>query len=261
RWKARISNFWGDPMNLGLEDLENDFQSQEPSCDCEGIAHLIDDALCGLKAINRFDNSGIKVNAIKPVKKPDEQGRPMIERNASIPRDPSRMIPDPVVVEVEIDGHPVRALLDSGSLGDFVSTTLVGQLKLKKKDLISPLNVQMAAQGSRSKINYHVEAKLKYQGISENRSFDVMNLSGYDAILGTPWFYQHRVLVGLNPARVMIGSDEALPLKGSGVQKLASRTMKIYEEKLEEVQSVGGPATSPTSHKPRNPVDRRRQDI
>ncbi|KAG6914024.1 hypothetical protein DXG01_002886, partial [Tephrocybe rancida] len=49
---------------------------------------------------------------------------------------------------VHLDGKPVCALLDSCSLGDFMSTTIVVQLGLNKKDLTMPLNVQMAAQGS-----------------------------------------------------------------------------------------------------------------
>ncbi|KDR69983.1 hypothetical protein GALMADRAFT_255322 [Galerina marginata CBS 339.88] len=52
-------------------------------------------------------------------------------------------------------------------------------------------------------------------------------LSHYDAILGTPWFFQHSVCVGLNPARVVIGSDVALPLEGASVTSLASRAMSM----------------------------------
>ena len=37
----------------------------------------------------------------------------------------------PVVLRVEVNGHPVRALLDSGSLEYFISSMLVDQLSIK----------------------------------------------------------------------------------------------------------------------------------
>ncbi|KAG5641582.1 hypothetical protein DXG03_004695, partial [Asterophora parasitica] len=54
-----------------------------------------------------------------------------IERNAVTLKDFSRVIPKPIVVVAHISGKPVRALIDSGSLGDFMSTTLADQLKVE----------------------------------------------------------------------------------------------------------------------------------
>ena len=56
---------------------------------------------------------------------------PAIQRNAAVAKDLTRTVPRPIVVTVKIDGHPARALLDSGSLGDFLSSTLADQLKVK----------------------------------------------------------------------------------------------------------------------------------
>ncbi|KAG6844130.1 hypothetical protein H0H93_016641, partial [Arthromyces matolae] len=187
------------------------------------------------EAWDTMEREGLELFAI-PGRKEAPSGRRHIERNASRPKDPSRMIPDPVVVTVKLNGKPVRALVDSGSLGDFVSTTVVGQLGLKKEELKSPLSVLLAAQGSRSKINYGVSAKFEYAGILEDRHFDVMNLSGYDMILGTPFFWQHRVMVGLNPQRVIVGSRDSLTMEGLDVQRLASRSMRVYEDRIEEIR-------------------------
>ncbi|KAG6905014.1 hypothetical protein DXG01_005614, partial [Tephrocybe rancida] len=183
--------------------------------------------------------SDLQLNSVKykGKKKEPEQGTyPAVEHNTSILKDPSHFIPEPIVVMVHLNGKPICALLDSSLLGDFVSTTIVTQLGLSKTDLTTPLNVQMATQGSRSKINYNVSTKLRYQGINCERKFDVMNLSGYDLILGTPWFYQHRTMVGSNPTQVIIGSEEPLEMKGAGVFKLASQTMGLYEDRISEIQ-------------------------
>jgi hypothetical protein len=51
-----------------------------------------------------------------------------LERNSAKTRDLERLVPKPAVVVVNINGKPVRALVDSGSLADFISTTMVDQL-------------------------------------------------------------------------------------------------------------------------------------
>jgi hypothetical protein len=55
-----------------------------------------------------------------------------IQRNAAQLKDPSRRVARPIVIVVKINGNPATALLDSGSLGSFMSTTVVDQLKIKQ---------------------------------------------------------------------------------------------------------------------------------
>ena len=76
-------------------------------------------------------------------------------------------MPEPLVIVVKLDRHLVQALLDSGSLGDFISTMTMEQLKLKKKELSDSVPIQLAVQGSRSKINYGATALFEYQQIKE----------------------------------------------------------------------------------------------
>jgi len=61
---------------------------------------------------------------------------------------------------------------------------------------------------------------------------DIINISGYDLILGTPWLFQHQVCIGFNPARVVIGSDVALPLAGPSVTEIASRAVALQEDEV-----------------------------
>lgn len=117
------------------------------------------------------------------------------------------------MIQINVNGSALRALVDSGSLGDFVSSTIVDQLKLKHKDLDKPLGLQLAVQGSRSKINSYVSMNYSYQGIKDSRRFDVVNLNDYDVIFGTPWIYQHQVCIGLNPVRIVIGSNNPFPIE------------------------------------------------
>ena len=78
----------------------------------------------------------------------DRNKYPSLQRNSANVKGHNRILPKPVVVKLEVNGHPVRALLDSGSLGDFVSSTLVDQLAIKRDTLDPPLSLHLAVQGS-----------------------------------------------------------------------------------------------------------------
>ena len=140
-----------------------------------------------------------------------------------------------MVVKLNINNHPVRTLLDSGSLGNFIST-LVDQLAITRDPLDPPLSLHLAVQGSRSKVNAWATVKLSYQDINEPCTFDIINLNNYDVILGILWMYQHQICLGFNPARVMVGSDEALPLKAGFDTKLMMSAMAPEDRHVEYIR-------------------------
>ncbi|KAJ2914251.1 hypothetical protein MD484_g6182, partial [Candolleomyces efflorescens] len=160
-----------------------------------------------------------------------------VQRNAAWVKGTQRIVPKPIVVVVNINGHPSRALLDSGSLGDFISSTVVDQLKLKREKLDDPLNLQLAVQGLKSKITSRVTVKLAYQDIDEDRHFDVINVSNYDLILGTPFLYQHQVCVGLNPARVVIGSATSLPIQEDTTTRVVISGISMDDQAIEKART------------------------
>ena len=170
-----------------------------------------------------------------------------VQRNASrVKGTGERLLPKPITIKALVNGLPVRALVDSGSLGDFMSSTLVDQLKLKRTNLEKPLGLQLAVQGSKSKINSVVNVNYSYQNIKDSRQFDIANLNDYDMILGTPWLYQHQVCIGLNPARIVIGSDVPLPILSGTDTKflLAAASLSVSDEVLrarEELMAYAEP--------------------
>ncbi|KAJ2988276.1 hypothetical protein NUW54_g9165 [Trametes sanguinea] len=81
----------------------------------------------------------------------DIGGPPILQRNASSTRDFWRTIPEPIVVVVCINDRLARALLDSGSLADFMSAKLAQQLGVQVDEPAKPLAIQLVVQGSRAK--------------------------------------------------------------------------------------------------------------
>jgi hypothetical protein len=162
-----------------------------------------------------------------------------LKRNASRTKDAACRVPKPVVVLAKVNGQDVRALLDSGLLSDFMSTSLADQLAVRKSNLAKPLNVQLAVQGSRTKVNLGATVRLEYAGICKERWFDIINIDTYDMILGTPFMFQHSCAVGFNPTRVIIDSVEALPIKGGiDITTLQSRAMDLLDNELERAQEL-----------------------
>ena len=161
-----------------------------------------------------------------------------IQRNAArVKGVDERLLPKSVIIRVIVDGSPLRALVDSGLLGDFMSSTVVDQLKLKHTILDKPLGLQLAVQGSRSKITATVDVDYSYQNIKNVQCFDVANLNNYDMILGTPWMYQHQLCIGLNPAKIVIGSDEPLPiLSGTDTKYLLGLSSFVAEISISDTQ-------------------------
>lgn len=180
--------------------------------------------------------SQIELNGIKAGGHTPHDSIPAMQRNAAVTKDFRRLLPEPAVVVVSINGNPARALLDSGSMSDFMSSKLAHQLGVKTFELEKALPVQLAVQGSRARVSLGCKAQIRYQAVDEERHFDIINLLNYDLILGTPFMFQHKVVLGLNPTTIVIGSGPALPIEGKRVRILESRAAEIYEDKLEEAR-------------------------
>ncbi|OCH88440.1 hypothetical protein OBBRIDRAFT_734482, partial [Obba rivulosa] len=181
------------------------------------------------------DKSDVRVE-LHAVGSPAHPGLPVLQRNAASPRDFKRLVPEPVVVVVQVNGHPARTLLDTGSLSDFMSAKLAHQIGVQSFELEKPLPVHLAVQGSRAKINLGCNAEVRYQTIREQRYFDIINLLNYDLILGTSFLFQHQIFIGFNPAKVVVGSAEARPMEGKSIRVLESRAADVLGDRLEEAR-------------------------
>jgi Retroviral aspartyl protease len=148
------------------------FPNQEPEITCETITVRNSKG----QGKGRAGNTGTYLDHILN-----------LERNVSRPKDFQRVVPKAIIAECHINGRAVRALFDSGSLSDFISTTVVDQLGLQAMHLVKPITCQMAATGSRTMITSCVDVHLEYQSINKTWHFDVINLENHDIILRMPF--------------------------------------------------------------------------
>jgi Retroviral aspartyl protease len=177
----------------------------------------------------------------------DNASAKQIQRNSAATKDFTRVVPNLIVVFIKINGQAPCALIDSGSLADFISTTLADQLKLKKQSLAKGLTVKVAVSGWRSKVNFGSDVEFHYQERRTKRHFDIMNVDRYDVIPGTPFLHQHKVSRGFNPPHVKSGSNEPSLLKGFQGRTVPSMAADILmldvdESRAELVACASKPA-------------------
>ena len=96
---------------------------------------------------------------------------------------------------------------------------------------------QLAIHGSRLKINCGVKVTFQYQEINCKQRFDVANPDNYNAILGMPFLFQHKVAIGLNPPCIVIGSAELIKIEGPDMVTIKSARASLLEDKLTKLRS------------------------
>ena len=60
----------------------------------------------------------------------DPEGVTSVERTTLRIKDKTCRLPEPIIIQVKINGQPIQALLDTSSMVDFLSMTVVDQLQL-----------------------------------------------------------------------------------------------------------------------------------
>jgi hypothetical protein len=166
----------------------------------------------------------------------DECTEDHMYRTAMCEKDRDRVLLRQIIVEAMVNDQAVRVLMDTGSMMNFISTKVMDQLKIKTEVLVKPVPLYMAVSGSRSVVNQSATVNFKYQDIDCKRNFNARNLNAYDVVLGTPFLFQHKVAVGLNPTRVILGSSTPLPLEGETMVKIISAAAEVMEDRCEHLR-------------------------
>ena len=134
----------GDALNIGriLDTMRS-----VKEIDARGCSPIFWDMRLNRRQQHMLRTSGWFVGSVR-LRKLKMEDAHSLEKTTMQIKDQSRKVPEPIVVLATINGLEVRALIDTGSMANFVSTTIVEQLKLKKEVYTKPLSVQLAVHGS-----------------------------------------------------------------------------------------------------------------
>ena len=100
-----------------------------------------------------------------------------------------------ISVFCEIGRTKAHCLIDSGCKGIMISPNFIRAAKIKPFLLDKPIGIQLAVTGSKSVINYGVNATIKYKGRELKEYFNIINIDYYDAILGMEFLRKHEVII------------------------------------------------------------------
>ena len=114
-----------------------------------------------------------------------ERSRPLRKHNDN----------QPISIFWEIARIKAHCLIDSGCEGIMISPNFIGAAKIEPFPLDKPIGIQLVVTGSKSVINYGMNATIKCEGKESKEYFDIINIDYYDAILGTPFLRKHEVVI------------------------------------------------------------------
>ena len=99
----------------------------------------------------------------------------------------SMLVTHLLCIEGEVNGIPVKFLVDSGASGNFISEHVVSEHDLRTVRSHEKMQVHLADGSMRASNRIVQGAQVMYEEHAEFLDFHVMKLPKYDAILGKSW--------------------------------------------------------------------------
>ncbi len=134
-------------------------------------------------------SSHVNVNAGRVAADPLDLGRAALPAQA-------------IFLEGQLNGKAVKFMLDSGAMGNFVSSEWIKASHVKAVSRASSKVLQLPDGSKMSSTQFLPTTNIKLFNSQQGRhdhcekmSFDVADLQGYDAILGKPWLDKHNPAV------------------------------------------------------------------
>jgi len=113
-----------------------------------------------------------------------------------------------VTVEALVHGCHALAMIDTGSMGNFLSPAFTTVTCVATFPLEQQLTLQLGCVGSRLKITHGVHTQLSIGAFSAHVYFDVANIDQYNCILGIPFLWQNTAVVDFGQQKLHIGRGE-----------------------------------------------------
>ena len=92
-----------------------------------------------------------------------------------------------MVIDVKLDGHPAKALVDQQTTGaSLISSTYTSTYNLPIVELPEDVTIDLTLEGSRGNSTHYVIANLDIGGHTQPVTFCITALADWDIILGEP---------------------------------------------------------------------------
>jgi hypothetical protein len=124
----------------------------------------------------------------------------------------------PMVARIQINGLMAISMFDSGSTTDAISPEFTRVSNAKVYALEEQVPIRLGCRGSKSCITYGMDCTVKYGTINEKYYLDIVNVDGYDAIIGVG--FMHWFGIKLDPAANLIWvCNKSFPAMSEGEER------------------------------------------
>ena len=186
------------------------------------------------------EEPAVAIRAMKPQREKSnkEEYRPTWVYDAKIVKggkQPARGKQEAMVLAVELDiaGLKCYTLFDSGSTTNAISPDVAVLSKVPLVELAEPMTLQLGTIGSKSTIHYGAHATAGIGSDSFELYYDVANIDYYDAIMGTPFLVQHKVILDFGAHAVTI-DGKTFPALTLEKEKLVRRQRRTFRRQVDE---------------------------
>ena len=145
------------------------------------------------------------------------------------------------LVNININGLSVSALLDSGCSGDLVSLNFIREHRIKFNE-VAPIKTTTAVQTvSHSYIVGEVTLNLKFQHLNEQRKFGVININNHNFILGMSFLQEHNPVINWKSRKVNLENREfedqdKVDMEINDIEKEISKLKKLTDIRKAKVK-------------------------
>ncbi|KAG6896640.1 hypothetical protein C0995_011196 [Termitomyces sp. Mi166 len=119
-----------------------------------------------------------------------------------------------LVTYVEVNGHPVWILWDSGSTTMGITPQFVHVNSIHVHELTEPLMLQLGTVESCTVVQFGVEVKIKMSEHLTKEYVDIVNFDCYDMIIGTPFMHKNKVTLDFVNNEVIVNG---MPLRAKRI--------------------------------------------
>ena len=145
------------------------------------------------------------------------------------------------LVNININGLSVSALLDSGCSGDLVSLNFIREHRIKFNE-VAPIKTTTAVQTvSHSYIVGEVTLNLKFQHLNEQRKFGVININNHNFILGMSFLQEQNPVINWKSRKVNLENREfedqdKVDMEINDIEKEISKLKKLTDIRKAKVK-------------------------
>src|SRR3954470_15294793 len=131
-----------------------------------------------------------------------------------------------------IKNTTLRILVDSGSSCNLIREKVTNKLKLMTKPIQEPYEVNLADGSPYSVKRQAAHVPVKYNGITERITLDLLPLEGHDIIFGKPWLNEH------NPHIDWRKNELTIEIQGQKITMKGTTSTPMTASRVEQVSAI-----------------------